>query len=218
MHELSHIRNHDVGFLAWSNACLRDLRLLFVLFPILIIYGYAFGYSHTIPSICLYLACSFILFVMLRYVIRKRELLADLTAAMLIESGKVKDVIISQEIHTAMPNMSSRRQTKLKFADKIQRWLSDKAMFSKSQKPWKLLLAVFDFFNLLHPATSGRVNTINSQNIIAQQPNSSLGESLWAGVSLGFLGVIIALYGNWLAAFINIPIFAGTGVAPQTVS
>ena len=70
LHELSHIRNHDVGFLAWSTACLRDLRLLFILLPAMIVYCYSFGYSYTIPSISLYLACSFILFVMLRYVIR----------------------------------------------------------------------------------------------------------------------------------------------------
>jgi len=78
LHELAHIRNHDIGFLAWSNACLRDLRLLFVLLPALIIYCYSFGYNYAIPSIGLYLACSFILFVMLKHVIRKREMLADM--------------------------------------------------------------------------------------------------------------------------------------------
>ncbi|MCK5225203.1 MAG: hypothetical protein KAQ89_00645 [Planctomycetes bacterium] len=205
LHELSHIRNHDVGFLAWSNACLQDLRLLFMLLPALIIYSYFFGYSYTIPSISLYLACSFILFVMLRYVIRKRESLADMTASMLIESGKVKDVITSQETYTAILDTNARRKSNPKFTDKIQRWLSDKAMFSKRKKTWKALLKFFNFFNLLHPTISSRVIKINSHNAITQQFSSSLGDSFWAGVSLGLLGVIIGLSSYWFAVFIQKP-------------
>jgi len=100
LHEFAHIRNHDIGFLAWSNAFLRDLRLLFMLLPALIIYCYSFGHSYTIPSISFYLACSFILFVMLRYVVRKREMLADMTAALLIRSGEVGDVISQQQTNS----------------------------------------------------------------------------------------------------------------------
>ena len=204
LHELSHIRNHDVGFLAWSSASLRDLRFSLILLPALTVYSFVLGCSHMIPSILLYLVCSLILFAMLRYVIRKRESLADLTAAMLVESGKVKDVIDSQKAFVVASEMCSRRQAKPKFADKIQRWLSDKAMFSKKQKLWKALLEVFNFFILLHPKTSSRVNEINSQNTIAQQ-FSSLGESFWAGVAIGLLSVIIGLGGYWFAVFIQKP-------------
>ena len=204
LHELSHIRNHDVGFLAWSTACLRDLRLLFILLPALIIYCYSFGYNYTIPAISLYLACSFILFVMLRYVIRKRESLADMTAAMLVESGKVKDVITSQQTYTSSSDMSLTQKTKPKFDDKIQRWLSDKAMFSKKKKLWRALLKVFNFFNLLHPTTPSRVNKINSQNSITQQL-CSLGESFWAGLAIGLLSVIIGLGSYWFAVYIQKP-------------
>ena len=84
LHELSHIRNHDVGFLAWSSAALRDLQLLLILLPALAGYCVVIGSSHIVPSILLYLVCSIILFAMLRYIVRKRESLADLTAAMLV--------------------------------------------------------------------------------------------------------------------------------------
>ncbi|MCK5000309.1 MAG: M48 family metalloprotease [Anaerohalosphaera sp.] len=204
LHELSHIRNHDVGFLAWSNASLRDLRFLLIFLPALTVYCFALGYNHIVPSILLYLACSLILFVMLRYVIRKRESLADLTAAMMVESGQVKEVITSQETYTISTDISSRQQARPRYTDKIQRWLSDKAMFSKRQKLWKALLEVFNFLNLLHPKTSSRVNTINSQNTVAQQL-STLGESFWAGIAIGLLSVIIGLGSYWFAVFIQKP-------------
>ena len=200
LHELSHIRNHDVGFLAWSNASLRDLRLLLILLPALIVYCFALGYSHIAPSILLYLICSLILFAMLRYVIRKRESLADLTAAMLVESGQIKDVITTQEIYTAAPEVSSRQQAKPGFADKIQRWLSDKAMFSKRKKLWKIWLEVFNFFNLLHPGKTDRLKTIASiKSLSDNAQGSSLDSSFWAGITFGLLGVIIGLGGYSLS-------------------
>lgn len=204
LHELSHIRNHDVGFLAWSNACLRDLRLLLILLPALIVYCYFFGNSHTIASISLYFACSLILFVMLRYVIRKRESLADLTAAMLVESGKVKAVITSPEISFVPTGKCSGQKTNAMFSNKIQRWISDKAMFSKNQKLWKALLKVFNFFNLFHPTTQSRVNKIDSQNSITQQ-FCSLGEGFWIGIAIGLLSVIIGLSSYWFVVYIQKP-------------
>ena len=107
-----------------------------MLLPALIIYCYSFDYSHTIPSISLYLACSFILFVMLRYVVRKRETLADMTAALLIKSGNVRDVISQQEIHTIRSHTNSEQIAKPKLTDKIQRWLTDKALFTSKQWLW----------------------------------------------------------------------------------
>ncbi len=205
LHELAHIRNHDIGFLAWSNACLRDLRLLFMFLPALIIYCYFFSYSYTIPSISLYLACSFILFVMLRYVVRKRETLADMTAALLIKSGNVRDVISEQEIHTIKSHINSEQIVKSKLTDKIQRWLTDKALFSTKQWLWKTLLWIFNFFHASHPSNSERIKTISTQNNITQQSRLLLGDYFWAGITFGLLGVIIGLGGYWLSMFTQNP-------------
>lgn len=205
LHEFAHIRNHDIGFLAWSNACLRDLRFLFIVLPALVVYCYFSGYSYTVSSISLYLACSFILFVMLRYVVRKREVLADMTAALLIRSGKVGDVISLQEIHTIESNINSGHIEKPKLTDKIQRWLTDKALFAKKQWLWKTFIWIFNFFHASHPSNSERIRAISTQNDIPQQPGSSLGDSFWAGAALGLLGVIIGLGSYWFAVFIQKP-------------
>ncbi len=205
LHELGHIRNHDVGFLAWSNACIQDLRLLLAILCAMIVYCYVFGFKSMVPSVFTYLACSFTLYILLRYVVRKRELLADMTAAMLIESGKVCEVISEPQSHAIVSSINPSQATKPKLADKIQRWLTDKALFSKRQKPWKSSLRIFNFVYLLHPTKLERTNTVRSQSDFSQQSESSLGESFWAGVALGFLGVIIALGGYWLAMFIQTP-------------
>lgn len=205
LHELAHIRNHDIGFLAWSNACLRDLRLLFIVLPALIVYCYFFGYSYTIPSVSLYLACSFILFVMLRYVVRKRETLADMTAALLIKSGDISDVISQQQIHTIKPHINSGQPSKPKLTDRIQRWLTDNALFSTEQWLWKTLLWIFNFFHASHPSNSERIRAINTQNNITPQPASPLGDSFWAGTALGLMGVVVGIGSYWFAVFIQKP-------------
>jgi len=205
LHELAHIRNHDIGFLAWSNACLRDLRFLFIVLPALIFYSYFAGYSYTISSISLYLACSFILFVMLRYVVRKRETLADMTAALLIRSGKVGDVISQHEIHTIESNINSGQTVKPKLTDTIQRWLTDKTLFAKKQRLWKTSLWIFNFFHASHPSNSERIRAISTQNDIPQQPASPLGDSFWAGTALGLLGVVVGIGSYWFAVFIQEP-------------
>ena len=200
LHELSHIRNRDVGFIAWSNAVLRDLRLLLILLPTLIVYSLAINYSHMVSSIVLYLICSLILFTMLRYIIRKRESLADLTAAMLVESGKVKGVLTSNDI--AISDINMGQQTKPRFTGKIQRCLSDKALFSKRQKLWKFLLEIFNFFYSLHPSKTDRVKTISSAKSISEKvQTSSVGSSFWAGIAFGLFGVIIGLGGYWISSF-----------------
>ena len=202
LHELGHIHNHDVGFLAWSNACVRDLHLLLILLPALIVYCYVLGYEHMAPSIFLYLACSLILYVLLRYVVRKRESLADMTAAMLIESGRVSDVISEQETYTIEPCRILAQQAKPKLTDKTLRWLTDRALFSKKQKSWRLLLTLFDFFHSLHPSRSDRTKTIASVKSTVRVSSLSLGESFWAGVALGLMGVIIGLSGYWFEMFV----------------
>jgi hypothetical protein len=198
LHELAHIRNRDVGFLAWSNACIQDLRLLLILLPVSVLYCYILDYNHLAPSICLYLACSLILFMMLKYVVRKREALADMTSAMLVESGKVKDVISQQGMYFVGTHVNAKQPVKPGLTDKIQRWLTDKALFSQKQKLWKLPLRTFNFFHSLHPSKSDRLRTVSFTKT-TDVPNLSLGDSFWAGVALGLTGVIIGLGGYWYA-------------------
>lgn len=205
LHELAHIRNHDIGFLAWSNACLRDLRFLFMFLPALLMYCYFGGYRDTIPSVGLYLACSFFLFVMLRYVIRKRETLADMTAALLTKSGDISNVISEQEIHAIESHRTSAKTAKPKLTDKIQQWLTDKALFSTQQGLWKTLLRLFNFFHTFHPSNVERIRTISARNDLTPQPVSLLGDSFWAGITFGLLGVIIGLGGYWLSMFTQNP-------------
>jgi len=198
LHELAHVHNRDVGFLAWANACIRDMRWLIILFPAMAVYCFALGYRSMAPSILLYLACAIILFVLLRYVIRRREFLADMTAALLGDSGDVTDTILRHETNPIRPAQNSEHHGKASVVDKIQRWLSDKAMFAKRRKMWGFLLRRFDFFYSLHPPRQERAETVLS----ARKANDQLpllGDSFWAGVAIGLLGVTIALGGYWFA-------------------
>jgi len=196
LHELSHIRNHDMGFLAWSNAVLRDLRLLILLFPILIIYCLILGSSNIVPSILLYPICSLILFAMLRYIVRKRESLADLTAAMLVESSQIKDVIASYE--SGITEIISEQQIKPDTTETTRRWLLDKAMFSKRQAFWKFLLLIFNFFYLSHPSNFERLKKISSYGEI-NAPKFLVADSFLAGMAIGLLGTVVGLGGFWFS-------------------
>jgi len=167
LHELSHIRNHDVGFLAWSNAVLRDLRFLLILLPALIVYSLVLNYNHMVSSIVLYLACSLILFAMLRYIVRKRESLADLTTALLVDSGKVKGVLTTNDV--VISDMNIGQQPEARFIGKAQRWLSDKAMFSKKRKLWNFLLKIFNFFYSLHPTKTDRIEAITLARSLSEK-------------------------------------------------
>lgn len=204
LHELSHIRNHDVGFLAWSNAVLRDLRFLLILLPALIVYSLVLNYNHMVSSIVLYLACSLILFAMLRYIVRKRESLADLTTALLVDSGKVKGVLTTNDV--VISDMNIGQQPEARFIGKAQRWLSDKAMFSKKRKLWNFLLKIFNFFYSLHPTKTDRIEAITlARSLSEKAPKDSVGNSFLAGIAFGLFGVIIGLGGYWLSSFTQHP-------------
>ena len=206
LHELAHIRNRDVGFLAWSHACVHDWRWLLIFFPAMFFYCYGLGYERMAPSVVLYLACSVILYVLLRYVVRKRESLADMTTALLVESGRVKDVISEQGAYTIKSSSNVARQAGPKLANKFHRWLTDKALFAKTPKPWKVLLRLFNFFNSLYPSRSDRIKTVSSANAITNRTFLPLlGDSFWVGVALGLMGVIISLGGYWFAMFVQKP-------------
>ena len=198
LHELAHIRNHDVGFLAWSSACIQDLRWSLVVLPILIVYCCFLGPVSLVSTMVTYLACSSILYLLLRYVVRKRELLADLTAAMLIESGKVCDAISLPVSYTVGLRADPRQSKYPRLVGRMHRWLVDKALFSKSRRLWKCVLGVFDFFHVLHPARLKRVKAVASKSDPLLQYGWSLGESFCLGVAFGLLGVVVALVGHWL--------------------
>lgn len=197
LHELSHIRNRDVGFLAFSNAVLRDLKLLLVCFPAVIIYSLIFDQGNIFQSIVLYLACCLILFTMLRFIVRKRESLADSTAAMMIESDKVKEVIESggnmPEFNNTAPDI------KPKLAENIQRWLSDKALFARRQKLWQSVLNFYNYFYVSHPGRSQRSKNISS----TADQKLSAADSFWAGIAIGLMGVIIAAGCLWYSLVFN---------------
>ncbi|MBI9019494.1 MAG: M48 family metalloprotease [Phycisphaerae bacterium] len=198
LHELSHIRNHDIGFLAWANACLKDIKLFLIAIPVLIISSLVFGPDNIIASLLIYIICTFMLYVMLRYVIRKRESLADMTAAMLIESDKVISAITDNKIKIPMQNLT-KQSIESRNSDKLKKWLTDKALFSDRPGFWKILHGFFDFFYTLHPSKTQRVKSITSK------PKDSLPlfDSFWVGVSLGLMAVIIALGGYWLARILE---------------
>jgi len=196
MHELAHVRNRDIGFLAWSNACIWDLKILLAPLSILILYCYILDYNQMVSSLILFLACSLVLFILLRNVVRKRELLADMTAAMLIESSKIKDTLFQSGAFK--DPLHTQHQSTFKFGDKINRWLTDKALFSKKQRFYNDLLRIFRYFYMSHPSKSKRIDAIESTGAFSQNAIISLGDSLWAGVTMGLIGIVVMISGYWI--------------------
>ena len=201
LHELAHIRNHDVGFLSWSQACVKDLRFLVFLFPILFILS-TFSSSVDIASFAfVYFVCLIILYILVRYVVRQRETLADLTTAMLVESEMLKDLFTSHEKYFI--ETQEEPKTESPPLDKLHRWLTDKALFSKSHKTWRFALRLFSFIHTWHPSKSDRVKGIASLNTIQETSHALAGESLGAGMLVGLFGVIVGLATFWIAQFMH---------------
>ena len=198
LHELAHIRNHDVGFLAWSTACLKDLRWLLIFFPFLIILRMLFQYGPLVSSLSVFLSCLIVLYALLKYILRKRELFADMTAALLIESGSIEQAISIQSTDI-LNNLGQVQHSRSTYRDAVYRWLTDKALFSKYPKRWTVALQILTFFRVSHPERSKRIDNTSSINKKIASPQVTLGNSFWAGVTLGFLGVTIGLCGYWLS-------------------
>lgn len=199
LHEMAHIRNHDIGFLAWSQAYTKDLKWLLIIFPALIALGYALQYQQITSSICIYLSCLLALFGLLKYTLRKREFLADMTAALLIESGHIEQAIFQHSAKKFDHHINSTQRHKTGLGDSVYRWLIDKAMFSKYPKRWQWILRVFTFFRVSHPERSKRIDNVSSINERIASPQVTLGANFWTGITLGFLGVVIGLCGYWLS-------------------
>ena len=199
LHELAHIRNHDIGFLAWSQAYTKDLKCLLIVFPTLITLGYVLQYQQITSSLCIYLSCLLALFGLLKYTLRKREYLADMTAALLIESGHLEQTISFHTVESLNRHVNSTQGHKAKLGDRVYRWLTDKAMFSKYPRRWTVALQILTFFRVSHPERSKRIENASSVNKKIANPQVTLGDSFWAGITLGFLGVAIGLCGYWLS-------------------
>ena len=199
LHELAHIRNHDVGFLAWSQACIKDLRYLAIIFPALFVLGIFVTSSNIAPFAFVYFVCSIILYILLKYVVRQRETLADLTAAMLVDSEILKDLVSRHEEYSI--GTQEEPETESPPLNKLHRWLTDKALFSKSPRTWRFILKLFGFVHTWHPSKSDRLKSINSINIIQEKSYVLAGESFGAGMLIGLFGVIVGLATYWFAPF-----------------
>ncbi len=199
LHELAHIRNHDVGFLAWSQAYIKDLKWILIGLPALIILIHLLELHQIAPSIYIYFSCLLTLYAMLRYIIRTRELLADSTAALLIKSDHITQAISSHSSNDYSHDIKFIQNPRINITQRLYQWFTDKALFSKHTKYWKIILQVFSFFHVSHPDRLKRIENILETNKIVAKPHTNIQNSFWAGVTLGFLGVVVGLCGYWLS-------------------
>lgn len=199
-HELAHIRNRDVGFLSWASAFLRDLWWFLLCIPVLTIVCALSSSGFWIQMMILYSVCLINLWLLFRIVIKIRELLADSTVTMLMNSGDINCAIANQSIlpkdglWTGIFQGKRQRPT-----DSIRAWLWDKALFGKRQFIWRVLLNIFGFSFSAHPSVSQRLRRLTGPDIARNKFPAKSTESLWAGISIGLMGVVIALGGFWSA-------------------
>ncbi len=201
-HELAHIRNKDVGFFTWSFAFLADLRWLLILVPIITIISFFIRIELLLEVNTLYLVCLIILWLLTRSVLRKRELLADQTVAMLIESGKISDAMNEQQSSLSSGlHVNLRTSKSSRIINRIRNWFADKALFAERRSFWKLTSKLFDTFYSNHPPFTERLKNIKERDRIGNLFSVRFTESFWAGLSVGLLGVLIALGGLWFGRF-----------------
>lgn len=201
-HELAHIRNKDVGFLTWSFAFLTDLKWLLILIPLITGMSFFAKVEHLAATNILYLGFLISLWLLTKSVVKKRELLADLTVAMLIESGKIANAISGQrrDLVTGL-HAAAGKSKRLQIIDNIRNWLEDKALFAKKKELWKLALKFFRAFYSSHPSAPNRLKTIEDRYHVSSRSSVQLSESFWAGVSIGLFGVLVSLGGFWWGRF-----------------
>ena len=201
-HELAHIRNKDVGFFTWSFAFLADLRWLLIMVPIITIISFFIKIELLLAANTLYLVCLIILWLLTRSVLRKRELLADQTVAMLIKSGKIVDAMNEQQFYLSSGlHVNLRTSKSSTIINRIRNWFADKALFAERRSFWKLTSKLFDTFYSNHPPFTERLKNIKERDRIGNLFSVRFTESFWAGMSIGLLGVLIALGGFWFGRF-----------------
>lgn len=200
-HELAHIRNRDVGFLTWSFAFLRDLKWMLVLAPAIVILSSFTEKIFPRQAILLYAACLCILWMLTNVVVKRRELLADRTVAMLINSGQIGQavdellLVPSTALYPSAPGL-------VRVVVPMQNWLADKALFSRRPMIWKLVLRLVESVVSPHPSARSRVKAIHERNAAVEQAFIDRSEAFWAGITLGLLGVFISLAGFWAGKFL----------------
>lgn len=201
-HELAHIRNSDVGFMTWSFAFLHDLKWLLLLSPVVMLASLFSRQEYLPRAAVLYVACLLILWLLTNTVVRSRELLADSTVAMLIDSGKIA---------RTFDEMLLAPSTGLRHSDtdspdtilRIRSWLMDKAMFSMKARFWKAVARLTELAVPTHPPVSARLAAIHNRHSASADASRVRGtEAFWVGLTLGFLGVLIALGGFWTGKFL----------------
>jgi len=199
-HELAHIRNLDVGFLTWSFAFLRDLKWALLLSPVVMGLSLLGGQAYLPRAAALYVACLLILWFLANSVVRSREMLADATVAMLIDSGKIfrtfDEILLTPETGLRPGDTRSPGRTL-----RIKGWLSDKAMFSKRPTFWKAVARFAELSLETHPSVSMRLNAIRGGRTAGEDSSVRNGGAWWAGLTLGLLAVLIALGGFWTGKF-----------------
>jgi len=200
IHELAHIRNQDVGFLSWSFAFLRDLKWMLVVFPIITALSLTTEYEYLFGISILYLTFLLILWLVTKSVLRKRELLADLTVAIIVGSSVIDEAYDRLQSAPATGLQSTQTES-FGTINRIRNWLSDKALFSDRTKFWKPIKQLVEGIYVSHPSISNRLRIIRNQHIESIHSLARLNESFWTGVTLGLLGVLIALGGFWYGKF-----------------
>jgi len=195
-HELAHIRNHDVGFLTWSFAFLCDLKWALLLCPAAMLLSLWGGQEHLPQATVLYAVCLLILWCLTHSVVRSRELLADAMVAMLIDAGKIVQTLaaIVEAPETGLC-LGVRRFSGT--VSRVRSWLADKAMFAERPLFWKVLAQLVEWSVETHPSVSVRQQAIDRGHIAGVDSSVGNRQAFWAGLTLGLLGVLIALGGFW---------------------
>jgi len=199
-HELAHIRNSDVGFMTWSFAFLHDLKWLLLLSPVVMLASLFSRQEYLPRAAVLYVACLLILWSLTNTVVRSRELLADATVALLIDSGKIArtlDEILLAPSTGLCHSDTGSPDTILR----IRNWFMDKAMFSRRAKFWKAITRLLELSFPMHLPVSSRLDAMRDRRPAREYPSVRVQEAFWAGLTLGFLGVLIALVGFWTCKF-----------------
>ena len=200
-HELAHIRNRDVGFLTWSFALLRDLKWTLTLAPGVVILSLFVTRTFLLQSLALYSACLGILWTLTNIVVRRRELLADQTVTMLIKSGQITQAVDDASLVRLTAPYSSEVASARTVA-RIQSWLADKTLFSTRPMIWKAVLRLVETVALSWPSVRTRVQAVRKRGSANADTSIGRSEAFWAGVTLGLLGVLIALTGFWVGKFL----------------
>lgn len=195
-HELAHIRNLDVGFLTWSFAFLSDLKWAALLCPIVVALSFMGGREYLPQAAALYVICLPILWCLTHMVVRSRELLADATVAMLIDSGQIvrtfTDILLAPEtgLGLGVGNPGG-------MIVRIRSWLADKTLFSEHRTIWKAITRFVELLLEVHPPVSTRRDAIRNRRAAGEDLPTEDSRAFWAGLPIGLLAVLIALGSFW---------------------